>query len=50
MLLLCICFIYTGYELNFWSGVYGTIIGNTFSYYTIGLAGLFIGLGEIIGK
>jgi MFS family permease len=49
MLLLCICFIYTGYELNFWSGVYGTIIGNTFSYYTIGLAGLFIGLGEIIG-
>jgi hypothetical protein len=50
MLLLSICFIYTGYELNFWSGVYGTIIGNTFSYYTIGLAGLFIGLGEIIGK
>ncbi|CAI8017472.1 UNC93-like protein MFSD11 [Geodia barretti] len=34
MLLLSICFIYTGYELNFWSGVYGTIIGNTFSYYT----------------
>jgi MFS family permease len=49
MLLLSFCFIYTGYELNFWSGVYGTIIGNTFPYYTIGLAGLFIGLGEIIG-
>jgi MFS family permease len=49
MLLLCICFVYTGYELNFWSGVYGTIIGNTFPYYTIGLAGLFIGLGEIVG-
>lgn len=24
--------------------------GNTFSYYTIGLAGLFIGLGEIVGE
>ena len=24
--------------------------GNTFSYYMIGLAGLFIGLGEIVGK
>ena len=49
MLLLSICFIYSGYELNFWSGVYGTIIGNTFPFYMIGLAGLFIGLGEIIG-
>ena len=29
---------------------YFHILGNTFPYYTIGLAGLFIGLGEIIGK
>ena len=26
------------------------ILGNTFSYYMIGLAGLFIGVGEILGK
>ena len=32
--------------------LYGTLFcsGNTFSYYSIGLAGLFIGLGEILGK
>lgn len=51
MLLLIVCFIYTGYELNFWSGVYGTMIGHThrFTGATVGLAGLFIGLGEILG-
>ena len=30
--------------------MYFHILGNTFPYYTIGLAGLFIGLGEIIGE
>lgn len=51
MMLLAVTFIYTGYELNFWSGVYGPIIGHTrvFAYYNIGLAGFFIGIGEILG-
>ena len=41
-----------GYELNFWSGVYGTVVGRTgvFNRANIGLAGLFIGLGEIVGR
>lgn len=51
MILLCITFVYTGYELNFWSGVYGTIVGHTLAFpkYYVGLALLFIGLGEIAG-
>lgn len=51
MLLLSICFIYTGYVLNFWSGVFGTITGHTgnFQKFNVGLASLFIGLGEIAG-
>ncbi len=41
-----------GYELNFWSGVYGTAVGRTgvFNRANVGLAGLFIGLGEIVGR
>ncbi|XP_019853557.1 PREDICTED: UNC93-like protein MFSD11 [Amphimedon queenslandica] len=51
MLLLCVTFVYTGYELGFWSGVYGTMIGHThvFPKYYVGAALFFIGLGEIIG-
>lgn len=44
----------TGFELTFFSGVYGTCLGNTAQFGTsaksyIGLAGLFIGIGEIAG-
>uniref|UniRef100_A0A8C8IL53 UNC93-like protein MFSD11 n=1 Tax=Oncorhynchus tshawytscha TaxID=74940 RepID=A0A8C8IL53_ONCTS len=44
MLLLSISIAYTGLELTFYSGVYGTCIGSL-----IGLSGIFIGLGEILG-
>ncbi|XP_078692786.1 UNC93-like protein MFSD11 [Branchiostoma floridae x Branchiostoma belcheri] len=54
MLLLGICFAYTGLELNFYSGVYGTCIGNTKAFgdeakSLIGISGAFLGAGEIIG-
>ncbi|XP_020618413.1 UNC93-like protein MFSD11 [Orbicella faveolata] len=53
MLLLSLCFAYTGIELTFFSGVYGTCVGNTkkfeHSKRQIGLVGMFIGCGEIIG-
>eukprot|EP00731_Ephydatia_muelleri_P029105 Em0020g749a len=47
---LCLTFIYTGYELNFWSGVFGNIIGNvpTFMKYNIGIAAAFVGVGEMV--
>ena len=49
---LCFTFIYTGYELNFWSGVFGTMIGNmkAFNTYNIGIAAVFVGIGEMVGK
>ncbi|XP_048575667.1 UNC93-like protein MFSD11 isoform X2 [Nematostella vectensis] len=53
MMLLSLCFAYTGLELTFFSGVYGTCVGNTQqlpnSKKLIGLTGMFIGVGEIIG-
>nr|KAF6416412.1 major facilitator superfamily domain containing 11 [Molossus molossus] len=54
MLLLSITTAYTGLELTFFSGVYGTCIGavNTFGTEEkslIGLSGIFIGIGEILG-
>jgi len=51
MLLLSLCFAYTGIELTFFSGVYGTCVGNTdsFSKRQIGLVGMLIGCGEITG-
>ncbi|XP_078349107.1 UNC93-like protein MFSD11 isoform X2 [Oculina patagonica] len=53
MLLLSLCFAYTGFELTFFSGVYGTCVGNTkdFEYpkRQIGLVGMLIGCGEITG-
>lgn len=53
MLLLSICFVYTGLELTFFSGVYGTCVGNTLYFHEskrlIGLSGVFIGVGEILG-
>ncbi|XP_066292307.1 UNC93-like protein MFSD11 isoform X1 [Branchiostoma lanceolatum] len=54
MLLLGLCFAYTGFELTFFSGVYGTCIGNTKAFgdqakSLIGISGAFIGAGEILG-
>ncbi|XP_046855255.1 UNC93-like protein MFSD11 isoform X2 [Xenia sp. Carnegie-2017] len=53
MFFLNVVFIYTGLELTFYSGVYGTSIGNTLHFSEskrlIGLCGVFIGVGEILG-
>ncbi|XP_054155072.1 UNC93-like protein MFSD11 [Oppia nitens] len=56
MSLLCIAFFYSGLELGFFSGVYGTAIGNTNrlaadgnSKPYIGIVGILIGCGEIVG-
>ncbi|XP_011523549.2 UNC93-like protein MFSD11 isoform X4 [Homo sapiens] len=54
MLLLSITTAYTGLELTFFSGVYGTCIGATNKFGAeekslIGLSGIFIGIGEILG-
>ncbi|XP_029622285.1 UNC93-like protein MFSD11 [Salvelinus fontinalis] len=54
MLLLSISIAYTGLELTFYSGVYGTCIGAMTQFgddakSLIGLSGIFIGLGEILG-
>ena len=44
-----------GFELTFFSGVYGTCISNNLWYGgeakgLIGISGIFIGVGEILGK
>ncbi|XP_042689323.1 UNC93-like protein MFSD11 [Centrocercus urophasianus] len=54
ILLLSVTTAYTGLELTFFSGVYGTCIGavNRFGREEkslIGLSGIFIGVGEILG-
>ncbi|NWS73182.1 MFS11 protein, partial [Crotophaga sulcirostris] len=54
ILLLSVTTAYTGLELTFFSGVYGTCIGavNRFGNEEkslIGLSGIFIGVGEILG-
>jgi len=53
MLLLCVTFFYTGLELGFWSGVYGSCIGFTENLRNrkelVVLSGIFIGLGEVLG-
>jgi len=54
MLLLAVVFFYTGLELCFFSGVYGTCLANTkqFAHQAkalLGLNGIFIGVGEILG-
>ncbi|NXE82580.1 MFS11 protein, partial [Cochlearius cochlearius] len=54
ILLLSVTTAYTGLELTFFSGVYGTCIGavNRFGSEEkslIGLSGIFIGVGEIVG-
>lgn len=53
MLMLSVTFIYTGLELGFWSGVYGSCISFTEALPNrkelVGLSGVFIGLGEVLG-
>ncbi|XP_031558594.1 UNC93-like protein MFSD11 [Actinia tenebrosa] len=53
MILLSLCFAYTGLELTFFSGVYGTSVANTLKIPSaqkiIGLVGVSIGVGEILG-
>lgn len=54
ILLLSVTTAYTGLELTFFSGVYGTCIGAVNRFGTeekslIGLSGIFIGVGEILG-
>lgn len=54
MLLLSICIAYTGLELTFYSGVYGTCIGAMMQFgqdakSLIGISGICIGVGEILG-
>lgn len=54
MLLLSTAFLFTGQLLSFFTGVYGTAIGATTQFGPdskkyIGLAGIFIGVGEIAG-
>uniref|UniRef100_A0A1A7Y5T3 Major facilitator superfamily domain containing 11 n=2 Tax=Iconisemion striatum TaxID=60296 RepID=A0A1A7Y5T3_9TELE len=54
MLLLSTSIGYTGLELTFYSGVYGTCIGAMTSFGTdakslIGISGICIGIGEILG-
>ncbi|KAM6966689.1 UNC93-like protein MFSD11 [Tautogolabrus adspersus] len=54
MLILSISIGYTGLELTFYSGVYGTCIGAMTRFgkdakSLIGISGIFIGIGEILG-
>uniref|UniRef100_A0A670XY24 UNC93-like protein MFSD11 n=1 Tax=Pseudonaja textilis TaxID=8673 RepID=A0A670XY24_PSETE len=54
ILLLSVTTAYTGLELTFFSGVYGTCIGAIKKFGVeekslIGLSGIFIGIGEILG-
>uniref|UniRef100_A0A3P9AHX2 Major facilitator superfamily domain containing 11 n=1 Tax=Esox lucius TaxID=8010 RepID=A0A3P9AHX2_ESOLU len=54
ILLLSCCMAYSGLELSFYSGVYGTCIGATTQFGTaakglIGISGIMVGIGEIVG-
>ncbi|XP_042561708.1 UNC93-like protein MFSD11 [Clupea harengus] len=54
ILLLSCCMAYSGLELSFYSGVYGTCIGSTTHFEgqakgLIGLSGIVVGIGEIVG-
>ncbi|XP_072029983.1 UNC93-like protein MFSD11 [Amphiura filiformis] len=54
MVLLEICFFYTGLELTFFSGVFGTCVGNVVHFGNnaesyIGICGILIGAGEVVG-
>ncbi len=50
-----VIFLFSGFELTFFSGVYGTSVGHTHAFGSnaksyLALCGIFIGLGEILGK
>uniref|UniRef100_A0A671UEW5 UNC93-like protein MFSD11 n=1 Tax=Sparus aurata TaxID=8175 RepID=A0A671UEW5_SPAAU len=54
ILLLSPCMAYSGLELSFYSGVYGTCIGATSEFGEaakglIGISGIVVGVGEIVG-
>uniref|UniRef100_A0A673MVB1 UNC93-like protein MFSD11 n=1 Tax=Sinocyclocheilus rhinocerous TaxID=307959 RepID=A0A673MVB1_9TELE len=54
ILLLSFCMAYSGLELSFYSGVYGTCIGATTHFGDaakglIGISGIVVGVGEIVG-
>ncbi|XP_060945566.1 UNC93-like protein MFSD11 isoform X2 [Limanda limanda] len=54
ILLLSPCMAYSGLELSFYSGVYGTCIGATTQFGLaakglIGISGIVVGIGEIVG-
>ncbi|XP_060882598.1 UNC93-like protein MFSD11 [Labrus mixtus] len=54
ILLLSPCMAYSGLELSFYSGVYGTCIGATAHFGEaakglIGISGIMVGIGEIVG-
>ncbi|XP_076865367.1 UNC93-like protein MFSD11 isoform X2 [Brachyhypopomus gauderio] len=54
IVLLSFCMAYTGLELSFYSGVYGTCIGATAQFgdtskALIGISGIVVGFGEIVG-
>jgi len=53
MILLAPLFLYSGFSLTFFSGIYVTSIGNTNKMAEharmLGLAGAFIGLGQVVG-
>lgn len=54
ILLLSPCMAYSGLELSFYSGVYGTCIGATAHFGEaakglIGISGIVVGIGEIVG-
>ncbi|XP_028311148.1 UNC93-like protein MFSD11 [Gouania willdenowi] len=54
ILLLSPCMAYSGLELSFYSGVYGTCIGATTQFGEaakglIGISGIMVGIGEIVG-
>lgn len=54
ILLLGCCMAYSGLELSFYSGVYGTCLGATSHFENhanglIGLSGIVVGIGEIVG-
>ncbi|CAG5127832.1 unnamed protein product [Candidula unifasciata] len=54
VLLLCLMFAYTGLEMTFYSGVYGTSVSHNLHFGNnanglLGISGIFIGVGEIVG-
>jgi hypothetical protein len=50
MILLMICFMYSGFELTFWAGVIGTLAARTLQRAEYaGAIGMAVGVGEVVG-